>query len=88
MFYYLCKRCNHMTKQKIEMKRHLEKGKHCEIKDKNNNLSDNELHNLSLEKHKIYIKNEKIDEKIDENNNEIMAMYNINNKLITTNDED
>lgn len=23
MFYYLCKRCNHMTKQKIEMRRHL-----------------------------------------------------------------
>ena len=45
MFYYLCKRCNNITKQKIEMKRHLIKDKKCE-KDKNNNLEDNELYNL------------------------------------------
>ena len=77
MFYYLCKRCNHMTKQKIEMKRHLERGKQCEIKDKNNNLSDNELYNQSLEKHKINIKNDNIDK----NNNGKIELYNFNDKL-------
>ena len=55
MFYYLCKRCNHMTKQKIEMKRHLEKVKQCEIKDKSNILTDNELYILSLEKYEMYM---------------------------------
>jgi merozoite surface protein 8 len=37
--------------QKIEMKRHLEKRKKCIIKDNINNLSENELYNLSLKKH-------------------------------------
>ena len=70
MFYYLCKRCNHMTKQKIEMIRHLDKNKKCEIKDDDNKLSDNELYKNSLEKHEIL---KKIDT---ENNNKIE----INNK--------
>ena len=43
-----------MTKQKIEMKRHLEKVKQCEIKDKSNILTDNELYILSLEKYEMY----------------------------------
>ena len=53
-FYYLCKRCNHMTNQKIEMIRHLEKAKKCEIKDNNNELSDIELYKSSLDKHVIF----------------------------------
>ncbi len=59
MFYYLCKRCNHMTKQKIEMKRHLEKSKKCEIKNTNNKLNDNELYKSSLEKHNVFKKEDK-----------------------------
>jgi hypothetical protein len=71
-----------MTKQKIEMKRHLDRGKQCEKKDKNNNLSDNELYNLSLEKHQMYMKNDKMDDENDnENNNEKMEIYNFNDKL-------
>jgi hypothetical protein len=49
MFYYVCARCNHITKQKVEMKRHLEKVKKCCIRDKENKLSDFELFNKSLE---------------------------------------
>ena len=56
MFYYLCKRCNHMTKQKIEMRRHLDKNKKCEIKNNDNKLSDNELYESSLEKHDFFKK--------------------------------
>ena len=57
MFYYLCKRCNHMAKQKIEMKRHLDKNKKCDIVNKNDEYSENELYNLSLIKHDIISKN-------------------------------
>ena len=52
MYYYKCKRCNHVTKQKIDMQRHLVKYKKCKIIE-NNNLSDEELYNKSLEKHEI-----------------------------------
>jgi DNA-directed RNA polymerase subunit RPC12/RpoP len=58
MFYYICARCNHITNQKIEMKRHLEKNNICKINNINNILSDKELYNKSLEKQ----------EKLNENN--------------------
>ena len=54
-----------MTKQKIEMIRHLDKNKKCEIKNDDNKLSDNELYKSSLEKHEIL---KKIDT---DNNNQI-----------------
>ena len=57
-----------MTKQKIEMKRHLEKEKKCEIKNNINNLSEKELYNLSLQKYEIYKKNENKDDIFDDNN--------------------
>lgn len=60
-----------MTKQKIEMRRHLIKDKKCENKNKNNNLEDNELYNLSLEKHVMYNKNEHNNEKIENLEDEI-----------------
>ena len=64
MFYYLCARCNHITNQKIEMKRHLDKIKKCTIKNENNILNDDELYNKSLEKN--YKLNDKsVDKKID-----------------------
>jgi len=49
MYYYLCKRCGHVTKQKIEMKRHLDKLKQCKIKDDNlNESNEKELYDKSL----------------------------------------
>ena len=50
MFYYSCKRCKYFTKQKICIKRHLDKKNKCMIINKDNILSDNELYNLSLQK--------------------------------------
>lgn len=58
--FYLCSRCNHVTKQKIEMKRHLDKQKKCELKNVNNTLTDDELYELSLKKY--YKLNESIEE--------------------------
>jgi hypothetical protein len=57
MFYYLCKRCNHITQQKIEMQRHLNKLNQCNIIDKFNEISEEDLNKLSLQKH------EKLNEK-------------------------
>ena len=51
MYYYLCARCNHITNQKVEMKRHLDKKKQCTIKNINNTLTEEELYIISLEKH-------------------------------------
>ena len=51
-----------MAKQKIEMKRHLDKNKKCDIVNENE-YSENELYNMSLIKHDIISKN---DEKSDE----------------------
>ena len=51
MFYYICKRCNHITNQRIEMKRHLDKLKKCVIIDLNNKLTETELYEESLIKH-------------------------------------
>jgi stress-induced morphogen len=56
MFYYSCKRCNYFTKQKISIKRHLDKINKCRIIDKNNILTDIELYNLSFEKKYMNIK--------------------------------
>ena len=56
-----------MTKQKIEMKRHLEKEKKCEIKNNIHDLSETELYNLSLQKYEIYKKNENKDGNLGEN---------------------
>jgi len=58
MFYYQCKRCNYISKQKIDMKRHLERKKKCIINDdnKNDNKNDMDLEKQSLIKH--YIKDE------------------------------
>lgn len=50
MHYFICARCNHITKQKIEMKRHLDKINNCQIKDITNTLTDEQLYNKSLER--------------------------------------
>jgi len=51
MFYYQCKRCNHITNQRIEMKRHLKRKFKCVIAIESYNYSENELYELSMEKH-------------------------------------
>ena len=50
MFYYQCKRCNYIAKQKIDMKRHLEKQKKCIINN-NEEKDDFQLREESLVKH-------------------------------------
>ena len=51
MFYYVCKRCNYVSKQKIDMKRHLDKKKKCKLNPENICcLSNDEMYNLSLDK--------------------------------------
>ena len=61
MYYYLCKRCGHVTKQKIEMKRHLDKLKQCKIKDENNTqYNEKELYEKSLIKIEIISSNDEI----------------------------
>lgn len=62
---YECKRCFHRTKQKIEMKRHLERKNKCIIKNvKNLKYNEKELYDMSLEK----IKNNEINNILDEVN--------------------
>lgn len=57
MFYYQCKRCNFISKQKNDMKRHLDKKNKCENKSVNIlEKTDIELYNDSLIK--IYINEE------------------------------
>ena len=50
MFYYTCKRCNLMFKQKNDIRRHIEKKNICEIKNNENNYTNEELYNMSLNK--------------------------------------
>ena len=62
---YECKRCFHRTKQKIEMRRHLERKNKCIIKNvKNLKYNEKELYDMSLEK----IKNNEINNILDEVN--------------------
>lgn len=51
-YYYQCKRCNYISKQKIDMKRHLEKQKKCIIIN-NHDKDEYELINESLTKIKV-----------------------------------
>ena len=53
MFYYECKRCNHQTKQKNEMKRHFERKFKCIKNIDAYKYNDIELYNLSFIKIKI-----------------------------------
>lgn len=79
MFYYLCKRCGHITKQKIEMKRHLDKLKQCKIKNENlGQLNEKELYEESLIK--IEIMNNKLSDEISPLNICIKCKKNFYNK--------
>jgi hypothetical protein len=53
MFYFQCKRCEYISKQKIDMKRHLEKNKKCIIINNNKNKSEDQLYFESLIPSKI-----------------------------------
>ena len=50
MYYYKCRRCNYVSKYKIDIQRHLDKKFICGIKDKTNTKSDIQLKIESLEK--------------------------------------
>ena len=50
MFYYTCKRCGLLFKQKNDARRHLEKKNICEIKNNENNYTNEELYSMSLNK--------------------------------------
>ena len=55
MSYYKCHRCDYISKQKIDMKRHLDKKIKCIIKN-DNNLNEIDLYNMSLiKKHYLYL---------------------------------
>ena len=60
MFYYECKRCNHKTKQKIEMKRHFERKFKCIKSIEAYKYEDDDLFNLSM----IKIKNDTYPEEL------------------------
>lgn len=51
MFYFQCKRCNHITKQKVEMKRHLDRKFKCIKKISSYKFDDIDLYNNSLIRH-------------------------------------
>jgi len=53
MFYFQCRRCEYISKQKIDMKRHLDKVNKCKIIDENNNKLDTQLYFESLEPNTI-----------------------------------
>jgi len=83
MFYYECFRCNHLTKQKIEMKRHFERKFKCAKNVESYKYTDNEIYDISmirkysdddsiLNKNIIHInlnKEDKIESKLEENTN-------------------
>ena len=52
MFYFKCRRCEYICKQKVDMKRHLERITKCEIVN-NNNISESQLYFESLIPYKI-----------------------------------
>ena len=48
MIYFQCKRCEYISKQKVDMKRHLDRIIKCEIINNDNNKTDAQLHFESL----------------------------------------
>jgi hypothetical protein len=52
-YYYQCEKCNYISKQKIDMKRHLEKQKKCIIINNINDKNEGQLYNDSLIKKKM-----------------------------------
>lgn len=68
MVFYKCRRCNHETKQKIEMIRHLNRKIKCIRSPNSFQYTDDEINNLSLEKlKKGYDNIDKNKEKFEEN---------------------
>jgi len=53
MFFYQCKRCNHKSNQKVEIRRHLDRKFKCSKNIDVFNYDDNILYEFSLIKHKI-----------------------------------
>ena len=68
MSYYECKRCGHITKQKIEMIRHLNRKKKCLRVINSYNYNENEIEKASLIKHSY---------KQNNNNSQFIDLFNI-----------
>lgn len=83
MFFYQCKRCNHKSNQKIEMRRHLDRKFKCSKNIDIFNYDDNILYDISLIKHKnndnfdllSFLKSNKEEVKEDNENNENKTEY-------------
>ena len=85
MYYYKCARCNHITKQKIDMKRHLDKKNACVIINNSTNKCDFEIRKESLIKN--IVKNELKNIINNESNNINNESNNINNESNNINNE-
>ena len=83
MSYYECKRCGHITKQKIEMSRHINRKNKCSRNINSYNYQDSELEKMSLIKHST---NKTIECEVKNNDNNDNNNENINNKCISIND--
>ena len=78
MLFYKCRRCNHETKQKIEMIRHLNRKIKCIRSPNSFQYTDDEINNLSLEKlKKGYDDIDKNKENIEENIEEKILIENL-----------
>lgn len=51
--YYKCERCNYLCKQKIDMKRHLERKKKCKIINESETRTEMQLYETSLNSHNL-----------------------------------
>ena len=74
MSYYECKRCGHITKQKIEMIRHLNRKKKCLRVINSYNYNENEIEKASLIKHSY---------KQNNNNSQFIDLFNIDSNNIS-----
>ena len=73
MSFYTCKRCNHKTKQRVEMVRHLDRKIKCNRLPNSYQYTDEEINILSLHKN-----NENIDNNIDNNVDNNLDIKSIN----------
>lgn len=85
MSYYECKRCGHITKQKIEMIRHLNRKKKCLRVINSYNYNENEIEKASLIKHAFKDSNNTDNNDNQHDNNEILS---INEEIDNNHDND
>lgn len=83
MVFYKCRRCNHETKQKIEMIRHLNRKIKCIRSPNSFQYTDDEINNLSLEKlKKGHVDLDKNKDNIENNTEEKNLTEKLSNEFI------